>query len=81
MPKLLKLLDELEQAIPEMRDMLGADEEYMEGEEDEGLPPLPEDEGAPEDMEMMPEGGEDEAMDLETPPPFPGKKKKPALPF
>lgn len=74
----MKILDDLEAAIPDMRDALGGAEGEMEGEEgeEEELPPLPEDE------EEMPPMDEEEPADLDTPPPFPpmAKKKKP-LPF
>ena len=52
MPNLMKLLDQLEAAIPQMRETLGGDEEYMdEGEGD--IPALDDMGGAPEgDMDL-----------------------------
>lgn len=89
MPKLLKILDDLEAAIPEMRDVLNSDESYMSGEDDaEHEEPDADEEGAPSDEdadnEMPPMGDEEEPADLDTPPPFPPmmkKKPKKGLPF
>lgn len=71
MPKLLKLLDELESALPEMRDMLESNADYMaedeEGGEEFEMPEMPEDMGPPAD--------EEGADDLMMPPPLKGKKK------
>ena len=69
---LLSLLDQLEEALPDMRDALGG-EGAPEGEEEE-LPPLP-DEEMPEE-EAAPEGEAEMPMDLMTPP---SPKKKPKL--
>ncbi len=74
---LMSLLDELEAALPDLRAAAeaggGMDSEGGEGEMPpmDEMPPMPEEGG---------EGGELPPEDLETPPPFP-KKKKPALPF
>jgi hypothetical protein len=80
MPKLLKILDELEAAIPDMRSALEGNDDYMaEGEEEE----LPADEEVPEegaDEEMPPLEGEED-LDLDAPPPFPPMMKKKKSPF
>ena len=74
---LKKLLDDLEMAIPDIRDELGLGGGEEEGEMDEmppmegELPPLPGDE------EEMPE----EEMDLDMPPMPKKKAKMPPLPF
>lgn len=74
MPRLLEILDELEAAIPEMRDALGGNEDYMAEDGDEGELPPP-------DLEAMLPGAEEEEEvvegedDLMAPPPFPKKKK------
>lgn len=78
---LMKLLTDLEEALPDLK--AAAESGYDAGIDSEGgegeLPPLPEGELPP----LPEEGGEGEEPmpeDMETPPPFPGKKKKP-LPF
>lgn len=78
MPKLLEILDQLEEALPEFRTVLESNPDYMKGDMDEeegGLPPLPDEEGA----DPFAEGGEEEPLDLESPPP--PKKKKPFPPM
>ena len=78
MPKLLELLSQLEEAIPDIKAGLEGNPDYMDGEsaEEEGAMPPP-----PDFAPMGEEGDEEEPADLETPPPFKKKSKGPALPF
>ena len=76
MADLKKLLMDLEAAIPDLQALAGDD---MGGEEDGGLPPLPDEEGLPP---MDDEGGELPPMEEEpgagddfSLPPMPPKKK------
>ncbi len=75
MADLKKLLAELEEALPELQEMIGG-----EPMGDEGLPPMEEEMPfPPEGEEEMPlPEEEDEEMDLMAPP---KPKKKPAFPF
>ena len=82
MPNLLKLLDQLEQAIPKMRETLGGDEGYMEDGEGDipdmgGMPEPDGDEAMPDDMmaglDDVPPMPEEEEEEL------PPMKKKPKL--
>lgn len=92
MANLLTILDSLEEAIPELRERLGEEEEDMEGDELAALEAsfgetASEDDEAPVDMEVDMEVAEDEEeppfefdeeeLDIEVPP----KKKKKLLPF
>ncbi len=77
MANLLQLLTDLEDAIPDMRTAL----EGAEGMEGEGAEePLPDEEAPEDEAPAFPFGDEGGEEDLDTPPPFPAKKKK-APPF
>ncbi len=87
--KILDLLDQLEAAIPDMKDQLGGGAGADDGSDDgSGMPPMP-DEGSPEEEagespdEEASEGdaGAGDASDLSLPPMLKPKKKNPLFPM
>jgi len=91
MANLAKILSQLEEALPQLREAVGEEgDEMMEDDEmTEGLPPLDEEEpmdmGAEPPMEFPGDMGDEpmpeEEGDLEMPPPPLPKKKKKPMPF